>query len=106
MGKAKNNRITGIKDPDALKRMYCRVIGQSLIRKTGTIKCPECGKELPITFPFNEMNQAIENHVQFHKDQQQSLVSVYSKSINVRLSLAHQSLNLVYNRDELGSYFE
>ncbi len=106
MGKAKNNRINGIKDPDALMRMYCRVIGQSLIRKRGTIKCPECGKELPITLPFNEMNQTIEDHVQFHKGQQQSLVSVYSKSINVRLSLAHQSLNLAYNRDNFGSDFE
>jgi hypothetical protein len=106
MGKATRSRIKGIKDREAQKRMYCRVIGQSLIRKRGTIKCPECGKQLPITLPFKEMNQTIEDHVQFHKNQQQSPVSIYSKSINVRLSLAHQSLNLVCNRNDLGSYFE
>jgi hypothetical protein len=106
MGKAKINRTSGNKDPDSVERLYCKVMGQSLIRKRGTIKCPECGKEMPITFPFKEMNQTIEEHVQFHKNQQQSFVSVYSKSINVRLSLAHQSLNLEYHKGELGSYFE
>jgi uncharacterized Zn finger protein (UPF0148 family) len=106
MGKAKINRINGVKDADAVERMYCKAIGQSLIRKKGTIRCPECGKELLITLPFKEMNQTIEDHVQFHKNQQQSLVSIYSKSINVRLSLAHQSLNLVCNKNELGFYFK
>ena len=92
MGKATGNRIKGIKNQKTLEEMFSRVTGQSLIGKTGIIKCPECGKEMPIALPFKLMNQIIENHVQFHKNQQQSLVSVYSKSMNVRLSLAHQIL--------------
>ena len=95
MGKATGNRVKGIKNQKTLEEMFYRVTGQSLIRKSGTIKCPECGKEILIALPFKLMNQTIENHVQFHKDQQQSLVSVYSKSMNVRLSLAHQILQVL-----------
>jgi hypothetical protein len=93
MGKATGNRIKGIESQDELEHMYCKVTGQSPIKKRDTIKCPECGKEIPIALPFKLMNQTIENHVQFHKNQQQSLVSIYSKSMNVRLSLAHQILH-------------
>jgi len=92
MGKATGKRIKGTKNQKTLEEMFCRVTGQSPLRKRGTIKCPECGKEMPIALPFKLMNQTIENHVQFHKNQQQSLVSIYSKSMNVRLSLAHQIL--------------
>ncbi len=92
MGKATVNRIKSLKEREAIEQLYFRVIGQSLIAARGTIKCPECGKEMPITLPFKLMNQTIEDHVLFHKNQQQSMVSVYSKSINVRLSLANQIL--------------
>ena len=92
MGKARGKRIKVIENQKTLEEMFCRVTGQSLIRKRGFIKCPECGKEMLVALPFKLMNQTIENHVQFHKDQQQSLVSIYSKSMNVRLSLAHQIL--------------
>jgi hypothetical protein len=95
MGKATVKRIKGVKNQEALEKMYRRVVGQSLLTNGGTIKCPECGKELPITLPFKLMNQIIENHVQFHKNQQQSLVLIYSKSMNVRLSLAHQILQVI-----------
>jgi len=92
MGKATGNRIKGIKNQKTLEEMFCRVTGQSSLRRGGTIKCPECGMEMPIALPFKLMNQTIENHVQFHKNQAQTLVSIYSKSMNVRLSLAHQIL--------------
>ena len=92
MGKAKGKKTKGIENQRTLEEMFYRVTGQSKIKKKGTIKCPECGAEMPIALPFKLMNQTIENHVQFHKNQQQPLVSIYSKSINVRLSLAHQIL--------------
>jgi hypothetical protein len=91
MGKATGKGKKG-KNQKTLEEMFCRVTGQSPLGKRGTIKCPECGKEMPIALPFKLMNQAIEDHVQFHKNQPQSIVLVYSKSMNVRLSLAHQIL--------------
>jgi hypothetical protein len=93
MGKAKGNRIKGTKNQKTLEEMFYRVTGHSLISKGGSIKCPECGQEMAIALPFKLMNQTIENHVQFHKDQQRSVVSIYAKSMNVRLSLAQQFLH-------------
>jgi hypothetical protein len=81
-------------DDEKLKEMYAKVIAPNQIYvKKGFIKCPECGEEIFITPTLRKMNEAIENHVQLHKEMPDSnLVQKYVKPIKIRLALAHQIL--------------
>jgi len=79
---------------EKIRLMYAKVVcPNSIQNRRRFIKCPECGEEILITPTLREMNEAIENHVQFHKEERESnLLAKYTKPINIRLALAKQLL--------------
>jgi hypothetical protein len=95
-GKEKAITSTGIFEEDGEKprQINAKVLGPYLCRvKKGSIKCPECGEEILITATLRQMNEAIEDHVQLHKEEPESnLLLKYAKPISVRLDLVKQVL--------------
>lgn len=82
-------------DNEKLKQMYTKVVvpNRSQVHK-GFIRCPACGEEILITPTLKKMNEAIENHVQYHKNELESnLLLKYTKPINIRLALVKQILH-------------
>jgi hypothetical protein len=61
--------------------------------KRGFVKCPECGEEILMVPTLRVMNQAIETHVQIHKEQlKENPIKEHSKAIRIRLTLMGQVL--------------
>jgi predicted RNA-binding Zn-ribbon protein involved in translation (DUF1610 family) len=81
-------------DDERIRQMYAKVVAPNCGQiKKGFIKCPECGEEILITPTLRRMNKAIENHVQIHREEQESnLLEKYTIPINVRFALAKQIL--------------
>jgi len=90
---------TGIFEEDGEKsgKLKAKVVGPSRCQvKKGLIRCPECGEEILITPTLRQMNEAIENHIQVHKDEiEANLLLKYTKPINIRLALANQILQQI-----------
>jgi hypothetical protein len=82
-------------DYEKLSQMYTKVVGSNYIYvKKGFIKCPECGEEILIVPTLRKMNEAIENHVQLHKEKTSpNLLLKHTKPISIRLALAQQILH-------------
>ncbi len=90
---------TGIFEEDGEKsgKLKAKVVGLNRCQvKKGLIRCPQCGEEILITPTLRQMNEAIENHIQLHKDEIESnLLLKYTKPINIRLALANQILQQI-----------
>ena len=95
MEKAITTKVVLGGDYDKLSQMYTKVVGSNQIYlKKGFIKCPECGKEILIVPTLRKMNEAIENHVQLHKEETApNLLIKHTKPISIRLALAQQILH-------------
>ena len=82
-------------DEEKLKALYQKVVVEpkrTFIKK-GFIKCPECGAEILMIPTLRVMNEAIENHVRFHKEQLKAdPIKVHQKAISIRLALMGQVL--------------
>ena len=87
---------TGIFEEDAEKsgKLNAKVVGLNRCQvKKGLIRCPECGEEILITPTLRQMNEAIEDHVQLHKEKPEpNLILKYATPISVRLALVKQVL--------------
>jgi len=84
-----------------LKHMYLKVVSEPNHNclKKGFIKCPECCEEILLIPSLRAMNEAIENHVNTHKETLKSTPLVmHDKSINIRLDLAQQVLLQASNK--------
>ncbi len=93
MEKAKQHTLADENVPK-IKEIYSKVIASnSTYIKKGYIKCPECGEEILIIPTLTKMNEAIENHIQLHRQElgNNPLVK-YIKPINIRLALAKQTI--------------
>ena len=84
-------------DVEKLKRIYVKVVevpNKDLCRR-GFIKCPECGEEILMVPRLRMMSDAIEAHVQMHKEMLRGKpVKVHHKAILIRLALVEQVLQL------------
>jgi hypothetical protein len=86
-------------DDEKLKQIYDRVVAPNKIyNKKGFIKCPDCSDEILITPTLKKMNEAIENHIELHrkKTELKPLLN-YTKPITIRLALARQILETLFN---------
>lgn len=92
--KATKAKVFFDEDTERLRQMYAKVVAPNCGDiKEKFIKCPECGEEILITPALRKMNEAIENHVQLHREELESnLLLKYTKPINIRLDLAQQIL--------------
>ncbi len=85
-------------DEKKLNSMYERVIkgpNKTFVRK-GFIRCPDCGKEILLIPTLRVMNEAIENHVNFHKEQLENVPIARQRiAISVRFALMTQVLKQV-----------
>jgi DNA-directed RNA polymerase subunit RPC12/RpoP len=81
------------KEDGKIRLMYARVVCPNIIQnQRNFIKCPECGTKILITPSLRKMTEAIENHVQLHKERESKLLEKHTKPINIRLALAKQVL--------------
>ena len=94
MGKAITPKGIFKEEDEKIRQLYENAVGPNDIQnKKGFIKCPECGEEILITSTLRKMSEAIENHVQLHKEEPEfNLLEKYTKPINIRLALAKQIL--------------
>jgi hypothetical protein len=80
---------------NSLEEMYQKVVSEpnNNFQKRGYIKCPQCGDEILMIPTLKNMNQAIENHIQIHKELLKDQPLQRQKTaIQIRLDLAHQVL--------------
>lgn len=87
-------------DDAKIREMYERVVEQpnENIPKKGYIKCPVCGEEILMIPTLRIMGEAIENHVQKHKEILQiDPIKSQQTAILVRLSLMGQVLQQACN---------
>jgi len=85
--------VTAQDNDEKQRKMYSKSMYTRLYMKTESLKCPECGQEIPFSPNLRQMNEVIENHVQFHKQKsEQNPLLKHSKPINIRLALAKQVL--------------
>ena len=86
----------GIYDDSKLKMLYEKVIeapNKDSPAKKGFIKCPSCGEEILMIPTLRVMSEAIENHVQWHKQQLlNDPIQAQKTAITVRLDLLGQVL--------------
>ena len=82
-------------DDDKLRTIYQKVIeepNKNAVRK-GFIRCPECGEEILMIPTLRVMQEAIENHVNKHKELLKAdPVKQHQTAILIRLSLMGQVL--------------
>ena len=80
---------------DKLREIYTKVVeepNRCTIRK-GFIRCPECGEEILMIPTLRVMSDAIENHVQKHKEHlKDDPIKKHQTAIFIRLSLMTQVL--------------
>jgi DNA-directed RNA polymerase subunit RPC12/RpoP len=97
MEKAITTKALIKEDNEKLKQIYTKVVAPNQIyHKKGFIKCPECGEKILIVPTLRKMNEAIENHVQLHKEKTApNLLQKHAKAINIRLALAQQILHKI-----------
>jgi hypothetical protein len=85
-----------IYDNNKLKMLYEKVIeapNKDCPPKRGFIKCPECGEEILMIPTLRVMSDAIENHVQWHKQNlMNDPIKAHKTAIMVRLDLLGQVL--------------
>jgi hypothetical protein len=82
---------------EEIKQLYLKVITEpnNSSLKHGFIKCPECGEEILMVPTLRKMNEAIENHVQIHKEQLKTTPLIeHHTAMHIRLDLAQQVLQL------------
>ncbi len=82
-------------DEESLQAIYRRVVVQpnQNLAKTGFIKCPDCGQEILMIPTLRIMHEAIENHINVHKEQlKQNPIMEHQTAISIRLSLTGQVL--------------
>lgn len=78
-----------------IEEMYQKVVTQpnDNYQKRGYIKCPQCGDHILMIPTLKAMSQAIENHVNIHKNLLESQPLQRQKTaIQIRLDLAQQVL--------------
>jgi hypothetical protein len=82
-------------DDDKLRVIYQKVIeepNKNAVRK-GFIRCPECGEEILMIPTLRVMQEAIENHVQKHRELlKEDPIKQHQTVILIRLSLMGQVL--------------
>lgn len=83
-------------DNEKIKAIYRKTIeepNKNTIKK-GCIKCPDCGGEILMIPTLRVMHEAIENHVQKHKEQLRAdPILKQQTAISIRLSLLSQVLS-------------
>lgn len=88
-------------DEKKLGQIYTKVVenaNKNTTRK-GFIKCPVCGEEILMIPTLRVMKEAIENHVQNHKNQIEKDKSLsYQSPIFIRLALMKQVIHYVYKK--------
>jgi hypothetical protein len=92
MEKASGDSFRFKENVETLERMYTRVVCIKPAHDIRYIICPECGQWILMIPALKAMNEAIENHVNLHKEEQKSAILGNVKPINIRLALAHQIL--------------
>ena len=81
---------------ETLKTMYTKVVTEpnNSYLKKGYIKCPKCGEQILMIPTLKKMNDAIENHINIHKNQlKDKPIARQHIAIQIRLDLAHQVLH-------------
>jgi hypothetical protein len=82
-------------DEEKLKLIYQKVVQAPNINfaRKGFIKCPNCGEEILMVPTLRIMNQAIETHIDKHKEQLKAdPIKEHETAIFIRLSLMRQVL--------------
>lgn len=80
---------------EKLKLIYQKVVQEPNTNsaRKGFIKCPNCGEEILMVPTLRIMNQAIENHIDKHKEQlKEDPIKEHETAIFIRLSLMKQVL--------------
>ena len=91
----KNNVTQANYDEDKLRTIYRKVVEEPNKNATnrGFIKCPDCGEEILMIPTLRVMHEAIERHVQKHKDQlKEDPIREHQTAIYIRFSLMTQVL--------------
>jgi hypothetical protein len=99
--KERSELMIEIFDDEKLGQMYTKVVENANKdpTKKGYIKCPSCGEEILMIPTLRVMKEAIEKHVQIHKDQiKKDRVLKYQTPIFIRLALMRQVLQQVYKK--------
>ncbi len=84
-----------IYDESKLKEMYEKVVEvpNKGLPKKGFVICPECGEDILMIPTLRMMSEAIENHIQKHKEHlKNDPIRMHQTAIFVRLSLMTQVL--------------
>ncbi len=82
-------------DDEKIRVMYQKVveIPNSEFPRKGYIRCPDCGEDILMIPTLRVMSEAIENHVQKHKELlKDNPIEAHRTAIFVRLSLMTQVL--------------
>ena len=90
-------------DDERLGFLYERVVGvpNKDFARRGFIRCPECGEEILLIPTLRVMNEAIENHVNLHKEQlKDAPIRGRQVAIFARLALTIQTLKQIYRLQE------
>lgn len=81
---------------EKIETIYKKVVeepNKNTARK-GCVKCPDCGGEILMIPTLRVMQEAIENHVQAHKEQlKEDPILKQQTAISIRLSLLSQVLS-------------
>lgn len=81
---------------EKIEAIYKKVVeepNKNAVRK-GCVKCPDCGGEILMIPTLRAMQEAIENHVQKHKEQlKEDPILKQQTAISIRLSLLSQVLS-------------
>lgn len=89
-------------DESKLNQMYIRVVknANKTSSKNSFIKCSVCGEEILMIPTLKVMKEAIEKHVQIHKNQNRQIeIFDYKTPILIRLDLMIQVLNQFYKKE-------
>jgi hypothetical protein len=92
--------IESVYNEAEIKELYERVVEKpnKNNHKRGFVKCPECEEEILMIPTLRVMSEAIENHIQKHKELLAAdLIRAHQVAIHVRLSLMSQVLQQACN---------
>jgi uncharacterized protein with PIN domain len=99
--KERSELMMEIFDDEKLGQMYTKVVENANkdSLKKGFIKCPSCGEEILMIPTLRVMNEAIEKHVQIHKNKiKKDQALKHQTPIFIRLALMRQVLEQVYKK--------
>jgi len=86
---------TSVYNEEKLRTLYLKVVEEPR-RAAATrnlIICPECGAKILMIPTLRVMNEAIENHIQIHKEQlKDDPIRAHQKAISIRIALMGQVL--------------